>query len=141
MTQPAEYRSVVTWQGSGEPIMLAVYDPDGAVVSVPLSPKRALELAKDLMERAVMAIKTGQWGSEWPATHVVILVEMVHDARVIRMDAEHDPAGHTKWLGDAIGWWENDTLVVDTTNFRDTTGLYGGDENLHLVERFTKQRI
>ena len=72
-------------------------------------------------------------------THVVILVEMVHDARVIRMDAEHDPAGHTKWLGDAIGWWENDTLVVDTTNFRDTTGLYGGDENLHLVERFTKQ--
>ena len=71
-------------------------------------------------------------------THVTILMEMVHDARVIRMDSEHAPAEHRKWLGDSIGWWEGDTLVVDTTNFRAETGLYGGDENLHLVERFTK---
>ena len=70
--------------------------------------------------------------------HVVILLEMVHDARIVRLgDAEHEPAENRKWLGDAIGHWEGDTLVVETTNFREHTGLYGGDENLHLVERFS----
>ena len=69
--------------------------------------------------------------------HVMILLEMVHDARVIRMNAEHLPPDTRKWLGDSVGHWEGDTLVVDTTNFREETGLYGGDENLHLVERFT----
>ncbi len=70
-------------------------------------------------------------------THVMILLEMVHDARIVRMNAEHRPDGYRSWLGDSIGWWEGDTLVVDTTNFRDDTGLYGADENLHLVERFS----
>jgi hypothetical protein len=69
--------------------------------------------------------------------HVMILLEMVHDARVIRMNASHGPADNRKWLGDAIGRWEGDTLVVETTNFREDTGLYGGDENLFLTERFT----
>jgi hypothetical protein len=72
-------------------------------------------------------------------THVMILLEMVHDARVIRLDSQHAPADVRKWLGDSIGHWEGDTLVVDTTNFRAETGLYGGDENLHLTERFTLQ--
>ena len=61
-----EHRVVVTWEGRGQPIMLTVYDPDGAVVSVPLSPVRALELAKELSERAVSSIKTKQWGKPWP---------------------------------------------------------------------------
>ncbi|HJN49788.1 MAG: hypothetical protein QGI68_17275 [Pseudomonadales bacterium] len=69
--------------------------------------------------------------------HVVILLEMVHDARIIRLDSEHAPQTYRKWLGDSIGRWEGDTLVVDTTNFREDTGLYGGDENLHLTERFS----
>ncbi|HVS16924.1 MAG TPA: hypothetical protein VMV46_23690 [Thermoanaerobaculia bacterium] len=68
---------------------------------------------------------------------VMILMEMVHDARVIRLNSEHAPPEMRYWLGDSIGWWEGDTLVVDTTNFREETGLYGGDQNLHLVERFT----
>ena len=42
-----------------------------------------------------------------------------------------------KWLGDSIGRWEGDTLVVETKNFKEKTGLYGGDENLQLTERFT----
>lgn len=70
--------------------------------------------------------------------HVMILLEMVHDARIIRLNSEHVPGSSRSWLGDSIGWWEGDTLVVDTTNFREDTGLYGGDENLHLVERFSK---
>lgn len=69
--------------------------------------------------------------------HVMILLEMVHDARVIRLNSEHTESVNRKWLGDSIGWWEGDTLVVDTLNFKERTGLYGGDENLHLVERFT----
>ncbi|MGE0623935.1 MAG: hypothetical protein AB7I04_10790 [Pseudomonadales bacterium] len=70
-------------------------------------------------------------------THVVILLEMVHDARVIRLNAEHGPAANRKWLGDSVGRWEGDTLVVETTHFRDRSALSGADENLHLVERFT----
>ncbi|MEQ8691310.1 MAG: hypothetical protein RIC89_10800 [Pseudomonadales bacterium] len=70
--------------------------------------------------------------------HVMILLEMVHDARVIRLNSTHGPETNRKWLGDSIGWWEGDTLVVETKNFKERTGLYGGDENLHLVERFSK---
>ena len=47
---------------------------------------------------------------------VVILTEMVHDARVIRMNGTHPPAGMRKWFGDSIGRWEGDTLVIETTN-------------------------
>ena len=68
--------------------------------------------------------------------HLVILLEMVHDARIIRLDGEHGPEGNRRWLGDSVGHWEGDTLVVETRNFRHYTGLYGGDENLHLMERF-----
>ena len=61
-----EHRAVVTWAGAGEPIMLAVYDTGGEVVSIPLSPVRALELAQVLAARAVTTIKTNQWGPKWP---------------------------------------------------------------------------
>ncbi len=47
---------------------------------------------------------------------VMILVEMVHDVRVIHMNAQHGPKEIHKWLGDSIGHWEGDTLVVETTN-------------------------
>tara|TARA_B100001964_G_scaffold42349_2_gene46980 strand:- start:5808 stop:6914 length:1107 start_codon:yes stop_codon:yes gene_type:complete len=70
--------------------------------------------------------------------HVVILLEMVHDARIIRLNSEHNTNGFQKWLGDSIGWWEGDTLVIDTINFRDRTGLAGGDENLHIIEKLSK---
>jgi hypothetical protein len=68
---------------------------------------------------------------------VMILNEMVHDARIVRIDSEHGPEDMKRWLGDSIGWWEDDTLVVETRNFRNETGI-GGDENLHVVERFTR---
>lgn len=69
---------------------------------------------------------------------VVILTEMNHDARVIRMNATHRP-GHIKtWLGDSIGRWEGDVLVVDTTNFKSTPALSGADENLHVVEHLRR---
>ena len=69
---------------------------------------------------------------------VVILVEMVHDARIIRMNAEHDPPEIQKWLGDSIGWWEGDTLVVETTNFRDRPAYSQGSQNMKVTERFSR---
>lgn len=70
--------------------------------------------------------------------YVVILNEMVHDARVIKIDAEHGPSEMRRWMGDSIGHWEGDTLVIETRNFGTRTGIPGGDENLYVVERLTR---
>ena len=70
--------------------------------------------------------------------HVMILIEMVHDARIVRMNSEHSPADQKRWLGDSIGWWEGDTLVVDTTNFHPRAQMRGGSENMHVIERFSR---
>ena len=69
---------------------------------------------------------------------VMILTEMVHDARVVRMGAQHLAKNIRKWMGDSIGRWEGDTLVVDTTNFTDKTRFRGATEDMHVVERFTR---
>ena len=69
---------------------------------------------------------------------VMILVEMVHDARIIRMNGKHPSSAVRQWLGDSIGHWEGDTLVVDTTNFTSKTRFRGSSENLHVIERFTR---
>ena len=70
---------------------------------------------------------------------ILILIEMVHDARIIRMNAEHDPPEIRKWLGDSIGWWEGDTLVVETTNFVDRPAFRQGSGNMTVTERFRLQ--
>jgi hypothetical protein len=69
---------------------------------------------------------------------VMILVEMVHDARIIRMNANHDPDTIRKWLGDSVGRWDGDTLVVDTVNFNPQVNFRGSSANLHVIERFTR---
>ena len=69
---------------------------------------------------------------------VMILVEMVHDARIVRMNAQHAPPEIRKWTGDSVGRWEGDTLVVDTTNFTDRPALGGATRDLHVVERFSR---
>ena len=69
---------------------------------------------------------------------VMILVEMVHDVRIIRINGTHVPVNVRQWLGDSIGRWEGDTLVVDTTNFTDKTKFRGSSANLHVIERFQR---
>ena len=59
-----EPRAVVSWEGPGEPIVLKVYGPGGRDVAVPLTPKRALTLAQELLTLGVQAIKADQWGVE-----------------------------------------------------------------------------
>jgi hypothetical protein len=69
---------------------------------------------------------------------VMILVEMVHDVRVIRMNAQHVDKNIKKWLGDSVGRWEGDTLVVETTNFNPLNRFRGSSENLKVIEHFRR---
>lgn len=69
---------------------------------------------------------------------IMILTEMVHDARVVRMNAQHLPQNIRRWMGDSVGHWDGDTLVIDTTNFTDKTRFRGSTENLHVIERLTR---
>ena len=81
--------------------------------------------------------------------HVVILVEMIHDARIIPLEGRsHGPSGVGQWLGNSRARWEGNTLVVETTGFSPghderaiSNGLYlvhASGAQLHLVERFTR---
>jgi hypothetical protein len=73
------------------------------------------------------------------AEYVAIYVEMIHDVRIIPLDGRPHVSGNVRqWMGDSSGHWEGDTLVVDTTNFTDKTNYRGSDQNLHLIERFTR---
>jgi hypothetical protein len=71
--------------------------------------------------------------------YVVILMEMIHEARIIPLDGRPHLSRNIRQLnGDSRGRWEGKTLVVDTTNFSPTSNFMGSAENLHVVERFTR---
>lgn len=77
---------------------------------------------------------------------LMVLVEMVHDARIIpiaasRAEAKHRPAVIKAWLGDSVGWWEGDTLVVETVNVNREQGDQGQiilSETGKLTEKFSR---
>ena len=69
---------------------------------------------------------------------VMILVEMVHDARIVRLNSKHRPSDVRTWMGDSIGWWEGETLVVETTNFRPDQSFRASGQNLKVTERLTR---
>ena len=71
--------------------------------------------------------------------------ELIHDARIIRMNSTHSPESVSSWLGDSIGWWERDTLVVEAKNFAPHSGIRSRARDAFLVsphtvvvERFTR---
>ena len=73
------------------------------------------------------------------ADHVVILNEMVHNARVVPLDGRpHLPADLRQWVGDSRASWDGDTLVIETRNFLRETSLGGSSAAMRLVERFTR---
>lgn len=70
--------------------------------------------------------------------YVMILVEMVHDARIIRIDAEPLPEVFQPWMGDSIAHWEGDTLVVETNRLNPNQSFRNATENFSITERFTR---
>jgi hypothetical protein len=71
--------------------------------------------------------------------YVEIFIDHNHERRIIPLDGRpHLPATVRQWFGDPRGHWEGDTLVVDSTNFTNQTKFKGADENLHLIERFSR---
>jgi len=152
---------------NGEPRSSLIVDPaDGRVPALtPEARKRAAERAaaakkfsefdhpelRGLAERCLMSFGSNAGPPMLPnyfynnnyqiaqtKDHVMILVEMVHDVRVIRIGGERLPKHVRPWMGDSIGRWEGDTLVVETTNFHPLQAFRGASENLKVTERFTR---
>ena len=67
--------------------------------------------------------------------HVMVLAEQIHDARIVRMNSAHPPPDITFFMGDSIGYWEGDTLVVETTNFREHRDI---SPQRKVTERFSR---
>jgi hypothetical protein len=74
--------------------------------------------------------------------YVNIIIEMAHDARIIKITDERNPASqtHNKWMGDSIGRWEGDTLIVETKNYNPWMSYRGAPtENLTVIETFRRE--
>jgi hypothetical protein len=63
---------------------------------------------------------------------------MVHDTRIVRLNARHRSDEVRPWFGDSIGWWEGDTLVVETNHFPQKQAFQGAWKDLTVTERFTR---
>lgn len=77
--------------------------------------------------------------------YVVLMAEMNHDARIIRLNSDYQNPPMNQWMGDSIGYYEDDTLVVETTNFHNQQSLrsslehrFYGSTQMKVVERFTR---
>jgi hypothetical protein len=171
-TDPGSYNDF--WMDSGTKVLstgqtsLVVDPPDGRVPVRPSAEKiRDENLARSFHDPEFMSvwdrcITRGIPGSMFPAGYnnayeilqmpgyVVILYEMIHDARIIPLDGRpHAPSSVRTWMGDSRGRWEGNTLVVDVTNYNSrgwiASSAAGGrikgiphTEGLHVVERFTR---
>jgi hypothetical protein len=142
---------------------LIIDPPDGKIPTLtPESQKRQADLAQyrrehpgDGPEDFSLANRCILWATAGPPMlpgpynnnyqilqspgNVTILVEMIHDARIIPTDGRpHLPSTVRQWMGDSRGHWEGDTLVVETSNYTKKTNFRGASESMHLVERFTR---
>jgi hypothetical protein len=96
-----------------------------------------------LMDRAGPPMLPGAYNNNYQIVqspgYVMILVEMIHEPRIIPLDGRPHVAQNVRTLtGNPVGRWEGETLVVETTNFTDKTAFQGASENMRLVERFTR---
>jgi hypothetical protein len=69
---------------------------------------------------------------------VAIVVEMVHDVRHVALNARHRSDDIRPWFGDSIGWWDGDTLVVETDHIPQAQAYFGAWKSLKITERFTR---
>jgi hypothetical protein len=77
--------------------------------------------------------------------NIVVFSEMIHDARIVRMGAVHQPASMRRWMGDPVGHWEGDTLVIETQNShpQESTRVFYGQslyisKDAKITERLTR---
>ena len=96
-----------------------------------------------IMDRAGPPMLAGTYNNNYQIVqvpgYVMILVEMIHDVRIIPLDGRpHLPSNVRQWMGSYVGRWEGETLVVESTNFTDKTAFRGASENMRLIERFTR---
>ena len=108
--------------GLAERCLLGNFNGGGSLASPPMVPAQAIPSLYRIVQTDTQVLIVGEW---------------VHDARIIRLNGTHVPAAIRNWLGDSIGHYEGQTLVVDTTNFRRDTHNLDSGERLHVVERFT----
>jgi hypothetical protein len=171
-TDPGIYNLGWWWEPNGRRLVrtrrtsLVVDPPDGRIP--PLTPQaRSIARARDearalrrapsdlpLAERCIMGFNSGPPMVPGPYNnlvqifqspgYVVIVNEMVHDARIVPLDGRPGLGDRLRfWTGEPRGRWDGTTLVVETRNFTDNgTGTFGVpglvDKNLHLIERFTR---
>lgn len=71
---------------------------------------------------------------------VAIMAETINDTRIIRLNAKHNPASAVTrpWMGDSIGWYDGDTLVVETINYHPEQYFFHASDQLMVTERFTR---
>jgi len=96
-----------------------------------------------IMERAGPPMLPGTYNNNYQIVqgpgYVMILVEMIHDARIIPLDGRPQPPQNIRqWMGISRGRWEGQTLVVETTNFNGKNAFNRGTEHMRLTERFTR---
>ena len=171
-SDPGIYNLGWWWEPNGRRLVrtrrtsLVVDPPDGRLPPLTPEAQRIMTAREEtrerrgaasdlpLAERCVMGFNSGPPMVPGPYNnlvqlfqgpgYVVIVNEMVHDARVVPLDGRPDlGAGVRFWAGNSRGRWEGTTLVVETRNFTDNgTGKFGfpglSDRNMHLVERFTR---
>lgn len=142
--------------------------PDGRIPALSVDARRAAATRAEIQRRPAESardftanVRCLLWGTAGPPMlpgpynnnyqifqtkdYVAIEVEMIHDTRIIPLvqktrlsQKTHLPAGVSQWMGDSIGHFEGETLVVDTANFRSDYSFRGSDSGLHLTERFTR---
>jgi len=96
-----------------------------------------------IMDRAGPPMLAGAYNNNYQIVqapgYVMILVEMIHDVRIIPLDGRpHLPQNVRQWTGSYVGHWEGETLVVESTNFNGKNPFQGSSENMRLTERFTR---
>jgi hypothetical protein len=109
--------------GLAERCLLGNFGAGGSLASPPLWPSEVIPSFYQIVQTDA---------------YVLIFSEWVHDARIVRINGTHVPPSIRRWLGDSIGRYEGQTLVVDTTNFRREVHNLDSGERLHVVERFTR---
>ena len=136
---------------------LIVDPPDGRVPLTPEGQQRAAPAGRSfdshedrpLSERCILWATAGPPMLPGPYNsivqlfqtpgYVVMLNEMIHEHRIVPLDGRPHLGDHIRqWMGDSRGRWEDDTLVIETTNFTDRTNFRGASDQMRLVERFSR---